>query len=158
MVGHGSEFVVRLPVLPTDRPSLPATAAVAGAPAARRLRVLVVDDNKDTVESLSMLLTASGHDVRLAYDGPAAVQAAIDYLPDVVLLDIGLPGLNGYEVAKLIREHPTLKNVALVAMTGYGQESDRQSSFQAGFNHHLVKPTYLAQLQQILSLVSDQVV
>ena len=94
-----------------------------------------------------------GHDVRTAYDGLTAVQAAIDYRPDVVLLDIGLPGLNGYEVAKRIRQHPVLKNVMLVALTGYGQEADRQTALQAGFNHHLVKPARLEQLQQILATV-----
>ena len=97
-----------------------------------------------------------GHDVRTAYDGLTAVQAAIDYRPDVVLLDIGLPGLNGYEVAKRIRQHPVLKNVELVAMTGYGQETDRQRSQEAGFDHHLVKPARFEQLQQILATVSEK--
>ena len=85
------------------------------------------------------------------------MQAALDYRPDVVVLDIGLPGLNGYEVAKRIRQHPVLKNVVLVALTGYGQDSDRQASRQAGFNHHLVKPARLEQWQQILATVSEQV-
>ena len=156
-LGQGSEFVVRLPVLPTDTPQPPSPVTATGQPTTRPLRVLVVDDNVDTVLSFSMLLKASGHDVRSAHDGPTAVQAALDYRPDVVLLDIGLPGLNGYEVAKQIRQHPVLKNVVLVALTGYGQDSDRQTSLQAGFNHHLVKPAYLEQLQQILVIVSEQV-
>ena len=101
-----------------------------------------------------MLLKASGHDVRTAHDGPTAVQVALDYRPDVVLLDIGLPGLNGYEVAKQLRRQPAFQNVVLVALTGYGQDSDRQTALQAGFNHHLVKPARLAQLQQILAAVS----
>jgi PAS domain S-box-containing protein len=157
VLGQGSEFVVRLPVLPTDtlQPALPVTET--GQPTTRPLRVLVVDDNVDTVLSLSMLLKESGHDVRTAHDGPTAVQAALDYRPDVVLLDIGLPGLNGYEVAKRIRQHPALKNVVLVALTGYGQDSDRQASLQAGFNHHLVKPARLAEMLQILATVSEQV-
>jgi CheY-like chemotaxis protein len=117
------------------------------------LKVLVVDDNADTVLSFTMLLKASGHDVRAAYDGPTAVQVVLDYQPDVVLLDIGLPGLNGYEVARRIRQQPDFENVVLVALTGYGQDSDRQSSLQAGFDHHLVKPARLAQLQQILAKV-----
>ncbi|MEK6261514.1 MAG: response regulator [Planctomycetota bacterium] len=87
----------------------------------------------------------------------AGVQAALDYQPDVALLDIGLPGLNGYEVAKRIRQEPTLQNVVLVALTGYGQDSDRQASRQAGFNHHLVKPALMEQLEQILATVSEQV-
>ena len=156
-LGQGSEFVVRLPVLPTYKPQLPSPITEAGQPTIRPLRVLVVDDNVDTVLSFSMLLKALGHDVRPAHDGPTAVQAALDYQPDLVLLDIGLPGLNGYEVAKRIRQHPVLKNVVLVALTGYGQESDWQTSLQAGFNHHLVKPASLEQLQQILAIVSEQV-
>ena len=123
----------------------------------KSLRVLVVDDNADTVLSFSMLLKTSGHDVRTAHDGPTAVQVALDYRPDVVLLDIGLPGLNGYEVAKQLRRQPAFQNVVLVALTGYGQDSDRQTALQAGFNHHLVKPARLAQLQEILALVSEQV-
>ena len=153
-LGQGSEFVVRLPVLPTDTPQPPSPLTETGQPTTRPLRVLVVDDNEDTVLSFSMLLKASGHDVRTAHDGSTAEQAALDYRPDVVLLDIGLPGLNGYEVAKRIRQHPDLKNVVLVALTGYGLDSDRQTSLQAGFNHHLVKPARLEQLQQILATVS----
>ena len=153
-LGQGSEFVVRLPVVPTDTPQPPSPVTETGQPTTRPLRVLVVDDNEDTVLSFSMLLKASGHDVRTAHDGPTAVQAALDYRPDVVLLDIGLPVLNGYEVAKRIRQHSVLKNVVLVALTGYGQDSDRQTSLQAGFNHHLVKPAPLEQLEQILATVS----
>ena len=100
-----------------------------------------------------MLLKASGNDVRTAHNGPTALQAALDYRPDVVLLDIGLASLNGYEVAKRIRQHPVLKNVVLVALTGYGLDSDRQTSLQAGFNHHLVKPARFEQLEQILATV-----
>ena len=153
VLGQGSEFVIRLPVLPMNTPRPPSPIPETSQPITRPLRVLVVDDNEDTVSSFSMLLKASGHDVRTAYDGPTAVQAALDYRPGVVLLDIGLPGLNGYEVAKRIRQHPNLKNVVLVALTGYGRDSDRQLSLQAGFDHHLVKPARLEQLQQILATV-----
>ena len=118
--------------------------------------MLVVDDNVDTATSLAMLLTESGHDVRTAHDGPTALEAALDYRPDVVLLDIGLPGLDGFEVAKRIRQQPTLQNVVLVAMTGYGQESDRQRSQEAGFDHHLVKPADFEKVQQILATVSKK--
>ena len=103
-----------------------------------------------------MLIEAYGHDVRTAHDGLTAVQAASDYRPDVVLLDIGLPGLTGYEVAKRIRQHPELKHVMLIALTGYGQDSDRQTSLQAGFNHHLVKPVRLEEMLQILATVSEK--
>ncbi len=115
-----------------------------------------MDDNVDTVLSFSLLLRAIGHDVRTAHDGMMAVQTAVEHKPDVVLLDIGLPILNGYEVAKRIRVESTLKNVVLIALTGYGQDADRQRALQAGFNHHLVKPARLEQLQQILSAVPIQ--
>ena len=85
------------------------------------------------------------------------MQAALDYRPDVVLLDIGLPGLNGYEVAKRIRQQPVLHNIVLVAMTGYGQETDQQRSQEAGFDHHLVKPVRFEQIQKILTTISEQV-
>ena len=177
-LGQGSEFVVRLPLrsgewrvasgeqenlghttppLATPASPYPLTtrhSPLATPPLATQLRVLIVDDNVDTVLSFSMLLEAYGHDVRTAHDGLAGVQAALDYQPDVALLDIGLPGLNGYEVAKRIRLEPTLKHVVLVALTGYGQDSDRQSSREAGFNHHLVKPALMEQLEQILASVS----
>jgi CheY-like chemotaxis protein len=155
VLGQGSEFVVRLPVVPTDTPQQQPVAETS-QPTIRPLRVLLVDDNVDTVLSLSMLLKVSGHHIRSAHDGTTAVQAALDYRPDVVVLDIGLPGLNGYEVAKRIRQHPVLKNVVLVALTGYGQDSDRQTSLQAGFNHHLVKPARLADILQILATVSGK--
>ena len=103
----------------------------------------------------SVLLKELGHDVQTANDGPEGVRVSIEYQPDIVLLDIGLPGLNGYEVAKRIRRQPSLKNVTMVALTGYGQESDRQASIEAGFNHHLIKPARLVQLQQILASVSE---
>ncbi|MFM9966378.1 MAG: chemotaxis protein CheB [Planctomycetaceae bacterium] len=161
--GQGSEFVVRLPVL-SDEAQLSGEALAAGSslathssPLAPVLKVLVVDDNVDTVLSFSMLLKASGHEVRTAHDGPTAVQVALDYQPDAVLLDIGLPGLNGYQVAQRIRQDPNLKNVVLVALTGYGQEADRQTALDAGFNHHLVKPARLEQLQKILATVSERV-
>lgn len=157
VLGQGSEFVVRLPMAPTDASRPPSPITETGQPTTRSLRVLVVDDNVDTVSSFSMLLKALGHDVRSAYDGSTAVQAALDYRPDVVFLDIGLPGLNGYEVANRIRQHPVLKNVVLVASTGYGQDSDRQISLEAGFDHHLVKPARLAEILQILATVSEQV-
>jgi CheY-like chemotaxis protein len=152
--GQGSEFVVRLPILPAGQSLVSAPLADVSKPASRPLRVLVVDDNRDTVESFSLLLTASGHDVRAAYDGPTALEVAFEYRPDVMLLDIGLPGLSGFEVAKRIRMLAILKNVVLVAMTGYGQESDRQASAQAGFDHHVVKPASPGQLEKILALVS----
>jgi signal transduction histidine kinase len=156
-LGQGSEFVVRLPVAPKDAPP-PALPPVQEAPppATLSLRVLVADDNLDTAMTFSMLLSQSGHDVRTAHDGEAAVQAAIDYQPDVVLLDIGLPGLNGYDVARRIRLEPALQNTVLIASTGYGQESDRKAAFEAGFNHHLVKPADFDKLERILAAVTPR--
>jgi PAS domain S-box-containing protein len=156
VVGEGSEFVVRLPVV--SHPQLPASSLVpaesdqASGPS---LRVMVVDDNVDTVSTLAMLVKESGHDVQTAYDGSSVVEAVLDYRPHLVLLDIGLPGLNGLEVAKQLRQQPALKNVVLVAMTGYGQEGDRQRSFDAGFDHHLVKPGDFGKLLQIMATISE---
>jgi CheY-like chemotaxis protein len=158
MAVQGSEFVVRLPVMVTPATPPPSPVTETSEPTIRAMRVLLVDDSEDMIFATSMLLERSGHDVRTACDGPSAVQTAIDYRPDVVLLDIGLPGLNGYEVAKQLRQHPVLKNVVLVAITGYGQESDRQCSQEAGFDHHLVKPARFEQLQKILASVSEKAI
>jgi CheY-like chemotaxis protein len=154
-LGQGSEFVVRLPVVPPPepQPSLPPTEKAE--PTKPSVRVLVVDDNVDTVTTLALLVQESGHDVRTAYDGSAVLEAALDYRPSVVLLDIGLPGLNGFEVAKRLRQQPALQNAVLVAMTGYGRESDRQRSQEAGFDHHLVKPGDFGKVLEILATVSE---
>ncbi len=160
---QGSEFIVRLPIMSEEERGASgesqnsSSLTTLHSPPTTRLKVLVVDDNVDTVLSFSMLLRASGHEVQTAHDGLAAVQAAIDYRPDIMLLDIGLPGLNGYEVAKQIRQHPELKHVVLVALTGYGQDSDRQASGEAGFTHHIVKPARFEELQKILATVAEQV-
>ena len=154
--GQGSEFVVRLPVMLTAMPASLSPSMKSAQPPERGCEVLVVDDNIDAAQSLAMLLEMSGHDVRLAYDGQSALEATLNYRPDVVLLDIGLPGLNGFEVAKRIRQQPTLNHIVLVAMTGYGQETDRQRSQESGFDHHLVKPADLGELQKILTTVSEK--
>ncbi|HEX9450375.1 MAG TPA: ATP-binding protein [Burkholderiales bacterium] len=153
-VGQGSEFVVTLPVAVPPAEQLPASRPETNKPAARSLRVLLADDNADTVESLAMLLKTLGHDVRTAYDGSSSIEAALDYRPDIMLLDIGLPGLDGYQLATRIREQESLRDTVLVALTGYGDESTRQHSHQAGFNHHLTKPADLNRLKQILATVS----
>ena len=153
VVGQGSEFVVRLPVMLTALPPSLSAPTESSLTSAKCYRVLVVDDNVDAAHSLSMLLKIAGHDVHLAYDGPSALEAALTVRPDVVLLDIGLPGLTGHEVARRIREHATLKNIVLIAMTGYGQEADQQSSRNAGFDYHLVKPADFAQVQRVLAAI-----
>lgn len=115
-----------------------AREGAAGPPQKRRL--LVVDDNKDAAESMSMLLEMWGHEVAYAYDGPSAIETAEQWQPQAVFLDIGLPGMDGYEVAERLRELPQAKGAVLIAITGYGQEDDRRRSQRAGIDHHLVKP------------------
>jgi CheY-like chemotaxis protein len=149
--GQGSEFVVHLPVLKRTLP--PATEGHkpefrAQAPARR---ILVVDDNKDAAQSLGLLLKLSGHEVRTAYDGPAALEAVRTEAPEIVLLDIGLPRMDGLEVARRMRQELGLKDILLVALTGYGQEEDRRRSQEAGFNAHLVKPLDLEELRELLA-------
>jgi len=121
----------------------------------RSLRVLVVDDNHDAAKSIAMLLRSLGHIAQVAHDGASAMQAALEFVPQVMLLDIGLPVINGLQVAKWIRQEPGLENVVLVALTGYGQESDRQRTREAGFNHHLVKPADFANVVSILSAIAE---
>jgi PAS domain S-box-containing protein len=153
-LGHGSEFVVTLPVALSLGAQPPPALPEANKSATRSLRVLVADDNVDMVESLAMVMKSLGHDVRKAYDGSVALGEALDYRPDIMLLDIGLPGLDGYQLATRIREQPSLQHVVLVAFTGYGDESARQRSFKVGFDHHLTKPADFKRLQQILASVS----
>ncbi len=155
VLGQGSEFVVRLPVVSAPQPQPSSPSPESAQSTGPSLRVLVVDDNVDTVTTLALLVNESGHDVRTAYDGSAVLEAALDYRPNVVLLDIGLPGLNGFEVAKQLRQQPALQNAVLVAMTGYGGASDLQRSFEAGFDHHLVKPGDFGKVLQILATVSE---
>jgi CheY-like chemotaxis protein len=113
-------------------------------------RILVVDDNEDGAMSLAMMLNILGHDTRTAHDGPAALDAAAAFRPDVILLDIGLPGLNGYEVCRRIREQGGAQPV-LIALTGWGQDEDRQRSKEAGFNFHMVKPVDPTALNKLLA-------
>jgi two-component system CheB/CheR fusion protein len=109
-------------------------------PRGPRRRILVVDDNADAAESLAMLLRLEGQEVRVAHDGPSALEAARDYRPEIAFLDIGMPGLDGYEVARRLRQEPGLEKVVLVALTGWGQEEDRRRSREAGFDRHFIKP------------------
>jgi CheY-like chemotaxis protein len=147
-VNRGSEFVVRLPAAAVE----PATMVNGGPAAVARppLRVLVVDDNVDAAESLAAVLRTAGHTVRTAHNGPAAIGAAAGMRPDAVLLDIGLPGMDGYEVARAVRRGPA-GGAVLIAVTGYGHEDDRRRSKEAGFDHHLVKPVDPAELLDLLA-------
>jgi CheY-like chemotaxis protein len=124
-------------------------AAVTTTP--RRFRILVVDDNHDSALSLAMMLSIMGHETRTAHDGESAVETAESFLPDVVLLDIGLPKLNGYEVAQRIREQAWGASMFLIAVTGWGQEEDRQRSSEVGLNVHMVKPVEPAALEKLLA-------
>ena len=153
VLGEGSEFLVRLPIATFE--GVPSLAPERARPTGPCLRVLVVDDNVDAALSLALLLRAWGHDVRTAHDGPATLELVPAFQPNVVLLDIGLPGLNGFEVARLIRQQPELTAVWLVAMTGYGQDSDREHSQAAGFDDHLVKPADFERLKHILATVAE---
>jgi signal transduction histidine kinase len=147
--GQGSEFVVRLPVL-AEAPLTVPTQPTGRLAVAEGLRVLLVDDNVDGADSLATLVRLAGHDTRVAHDGPGALEAAAAFRPQVVVLDIGLPGLTGYEVARRLRADPDLSGVALVAVTGYGRDEDRERSREAGFDHHLTKPVEFALLLDLL--------
>jgi len=155
-LGKGSEFVVSLPVVLAFAASPPSAPTEEAQPTGPSLRVLVVDDSADAAESLALLMRELGHDVRTAHDGPTALKSALDHRPNLMLLDIGLPGLDGYEVAKQMRRQAVHQNVVLVAMTGYGKASDRKRAQEAGFDHHLVKPARFEQMQRILAGVSEK--
>jgi signal transduction histidine kinase len=145
--GQGSTFTIRLPA----RGAAPDEPAALPAPLPKGRRVLVVDDNRDLAESLAMVLRLWGHDVRVAYDGRAALEAARAQPPEVVFLDIGLPHLDGFEVARRMREHPELKGARIVAVTGYGCDEDRKRSQEAGFDVHLTKPVDPSDLHLLLA-------
>jgi PAS domain S-box-containing protein len=153
--GKGSEFVVRLPLLRNPIPAQPRPKPDGDGDGPSCRRVLVVDDNRDAAESLAVLLRHAGHEVRTAWDGPAALDLAPGFRPEVVLLDIGLPGMDGYEVARRLRGRPELEHVVLVAVTGYGQDEDRRRSGAAGFAYHLTKPVEPAALQRLLACSRD---
>ncbi len=146
--GKGSEFEVRLPAEMAAGSINLNPARPAKAPNARR--VLIVDDNRDSADSLGLLLKHWKHEVRTAYDGAQAIAVAKTFLPEFVLLDIGLPGMSGLEVARALRQVPALKDSRLIAITGYGREEDRVQSHEAGFNYHLTKPVALDDLNQLL--------
>lgn len=141
-IGRGSEFIVRLPVLEMPVAADPEPAGPP-KPAARSLRILIVDDNVDAAESLSMLQELRGHVTRVAHSGPEGLESATEFEPDVVLLDIGLPGMDGYEVVRRLRTMPRMAHAFVVAMTGYGSADDRRLAKEAGFDRHLVKPADL---------------
>ncbi|MGH8143056.1 MAG: ATP-binding protein, partial [Steroidobacteraceae bacterium] len=151
-VGRGSTFEIRLPLAQAAPREPVKVSAITGPP----LRIMVVDDNVDSADSLAMLLRIDGHDVRAAHSGQEALQELPAFQPDVLLLDIGLPGMDGYEVARRIRSKPELPKISLIALTGYGQAEDRQRELAAGFDGHFTKPVDLSQLQQTLALIAPR--
>jgi PAS domain S-box-containing protein len=157
-IGQGSEFVLRLPALKCA----PEASAVGSSLSSAALtqsprRLLVVDDNQDAAESLAAFLRLRQHGVEVAFDGPSALEAAERFRPEAIILDLGMPGMDGYEVARRLRREPTLKNTVLVALSGWGQENDRRRSLEAGFDFHLVKPVELKNLEALLACPTNQV-
>ena len=147
--GKGSEFVVFLPV--ARRPQTRTSATEASSNKVKKgSRILVVDDNVDTVNGLAQLLELLGNDIQVAHDGKKAIETARTFRPEFVLLDIGLPGMDGYEVASLLRKDDSCKHTVIIAVSGYGQEEDRRRSREAGFDHHLVKPVDFDTLTTLL--------
>ena len=148
--GQGTEFVVRLPVLNEPSQARPATSQDE-APRMPERRILIVDDNRDSAASLAMLLETAGNITHEAYDGLEALEAAEKFRPDVVLLDIGLPKLNGFEVCRQIRAEPWGRNTTIIAVSGWGQDDDRRKSREVGFDHHMVKPVDYNTLLKLLA-------
>jgi signal transduction histidine kinase/CheY-like chemotaxis protein len=150
-VGKGSEFVVTLPLADGGAvTSFPAEDNGVGSAAGHVLRILVVDDHRDSADSLAILLSAQGHDVRTAYDGGSALETARSFRPEVTLQDIGMPDMDGYEVARKLRELPQTQHAALIAMTGFTREEDAREARAAGFDHHLGKPVDFDALDRVL--------
>ena len=153
-LGKGSEFVVRLPTsaqgLDQDQ-GRESRRQVHQPLSPSGCRLLVVDDNQDAANSLAMLLRLQGHEVRVAYSGVAALEMLKAYSPDVVFLDIGMPGMDGYEVARRMRQQSGLETVVLAALTGWGQQADRRRTAEAGFDHHLVKPVEPEALERLMA-------
>jgi CheY-like chemotaxis protein len=157
--GQGSTFVVRLPLADVGgRNTLQTTSSLSDARSTigRRLRILVADDNADAADTLVHVLRAKGHDVRMAYDGQAAVQAAAAFLPELAFLDIGMPGMDGYQVATALRASAGTTSATLVALTGWGAAEDRARSRAAGFDLHLLKPAAPEDVDAVLASSGDE--
>ncbi|MHB1556682.1 MAG: hybrid sensor histidine kinase/response regulator, partial [Isosphaeraceae bacterium] len=152
-IGRGSTFTVHLPALPAREPAANGTPT-PGRPRSGRRRVLIVDDNRDGAASLGMMLSLHGHDTRTAHDGPEAIELAEAFRPDLMLLDIGLPRMSGYDVCRRIRGEPWGRSIVIVAVTGWGQDEDRRRSQEVGFDQHLLKPIEFPALEKLLASLS----
>ena len=153
--GEASEVAVRLPAATAEHTGLPIAQPRPIQTTRRSARVLVVDDNEDLARGLARLLEFHGHQVQVAHDGPAGVEIAKQWQPEFVLLDIGLPGMDGYQVTAALRQDVQTKGAVIVAISGYGEDEDRLRSMEAGFDHHLVKPINPSELQQILANIKS---
>ena len=154
--GQGSEFIIRLPALPEETIEEPAPQVILPNTAANRIRrILVVDDIPDSAASLAELLTLWGHEAQAVHDGVAAIEMVRQWRPEIVLLDIGMPGIDGYETARRLRAEHGRNGLTLVALTGFGQETDREAAREAGFDAHLVKPVDITALRDLLARLSD---
>jgi CheY-like chemotaxis protein len=153
-LGRGSEFVVRLPILTRPLVSLEPSPPLQPALSVTQ-RILLVDDNRDAVESLALLLTLSGYETQQAHDGREAIEQAASYRPDVILLDLGLPEMSGYDVCRTIRSEPWGKAMVVIALTGWGQEEDCRRTIEAGFAGHLVKPVSYPDLISLLARLGE---
>lgn len=150
-LGLGSTFTITLPIEVKSSRSIPSRTSTAGSKAFTAKRILVVDDNEDAARTLSLLLQCVGHEIYLAFDGPTALEVAQREQPDTILLDIGLPKLNGYEVAKSIRNEHWGQSILMIAMTGWGQDQDRLRALEVGFDHHTTKPVEVSYLLELIS-------
>jgi len=147
--GLGSEFIVRLPIVATVPASNGET--VAAAIPGQSKRILIIEDNVDAADTLAMMLQTMGHEAHAAYDGPSGLKDFAQWRPSIVLLDIGLPGMNGFEVAQRLRASSPKNHLKIIALSGYGSDSDRERSRNAGFDHHLVKPVNFDAMEKVLN-------
>jgi CheY-like chemotaxis protein len=162
-VDLGCLFTVRLPlqedahadVQAAAAPAAPAAPAASGASPERRLRILVIDDNRDAADTLALLLDIEGHDTRVEYGGEAALRAAAEFEPEVIFCDIGLPGMTGHEVAGRLRADGPGDALVLVAVTGWGTDEDKRRTREAGFDHHLTKPVSAETLHEVLETITQ---
>jgi len=153
-LGKGSTLVVRLPL--SVPPTAPRDVSAPRSAQLPPLRILVVDDNRDAAASLEMVLGELGAQVQVSHDGSSALEAFAHFAPEVVLLDIGMPGMDGYEVARALRERDPERRTTLVALTGFGQEEARRRAHEAGCEHHLVKPAEFERLQRLLAEIAGR--